>query len=112
MSISMQDPLNPDLMALNPHSKLILFISTLRWSGGFSPRFPTSFQREVLPEHIWRCMAGVWVSHQIEGARRKLVLLWMKAPLIDVRTAKLPPPAPPVGPEWFGAAMWLRCVGR
>ena len=67
---------------------------------------------EVLPEHNWHRMAGVWVSHQIEGARRKLLVLWMKAPLIDVRTAKLPPPAPPVGPEWFGAAMWLRCVGR
>ena len=28
MSITMQTVVNPDLMALNPHSKLILFIST------------------------------------------------------------------------------------
>ena len=49
MSISMQDPLNPDLMALNPHSKLNLFISTLHCIGQDEYDMDTT---SPLPEHL------------------------------------------------------------
>ena len=52
MSITMQTVVNPDLTALNPHSKLILFIS-LRYGQDDSHQDFSALLR-VLLEHNWQ----------------------------------------------------------